>query len=266
MDLVPIGRFSLLTRLSVKQLRHYDEIGLLRPARVDRGTGYRFYELSQARRADQIRLLRLLDVPLSRIQAIVDAGDPVTAKQHLERHRAVLQQRLADQQRVLSVVERLLTEEGPLMTVTTRTAEEQHVLRVRTEARADQMADVYGEAFEELFAHAAQAGVRPAGPPLAVYQDEEYREVMTVDLAIPVPGPAAGGGRVEPGVVPGGPVAVTTYVGDYAGIATAYQALEEWMREHGHASAGAPRERYLIGPGQTPDPEDYRTEVEWPIR
>jgi DNA-binding transcriptional MerR regulator len=40
-QLLPIGRFARLCRLSIKQLRHYDELGLLRPARIDPSSGYR---------------------------------------------------------------------------------------------------------------------------------------------------------------------------------------------------------------------------------
>ncbi|MEX1271244.1 MAG: MerR family DNA-binding transcriptional regulator, partial [Acidimicrobiia bacterium] len=51
-DLVPIGRFSRMSRLSIKALRLYDEQGLLRPARVDPSSGYRYYRLAQAKRAE----------------------------------------------------------------------------------------------------------------------------------------------------------------------------------------------------------------------
>jgi effector-binding domain-containing protein len=54
-------------------------------------------------------------------------------------------------------------------------------------------------------------------------------------------------------------------VGAYAEIARAYQALTLWMQEHGHESAGAPCESYLVGPGQVPDPAEYRSEILWPI-
>ena len=57
-QLVPIGRFSEATRLSVKALRHYDDIGLLRPAVTDPQSGYRYYRLGQANRAEAIRQLR----------------------------------------------------------------------------------------------------------------------------------------------------------------------------------------------------------------
>ena len=62
--LLSIGRFAFLTGLTVKALRHYDEIGLLRPMHVDGWTGYRWYGLEQARVADAIRRLRELEIPL----------------------------------------------------------------------------------------------------------------------------------------------------------------------------------------------------------
>jgi DNA-binding transcriptional MerR regulator len=77
-QLMPIGRFARRCRLSVKQLRHYDELGLLRPAWVDPGSGYRYYRAEQAREALSIGLLRSLDVPLPAIGQVL-AGKNVVA-------------------------------------------------------------------------------------------------------------------------------------------------------------------------------------------
>jgi DNA-binding transcriptional MerR regulator len=63
-DLLPIGRFAKATRLSVKALRHYDELGLLRPAFVDPSSGYRYYRPAQANQAEAIRILRSVEMPL----------------------------------------------------------------------------------------------------------------------------------------------------------------------------------------------------------
>ena len=46
----------------------------------------------------------------------------------------------------------------------------------------------------------------------------------------------------------------------------AYKALAEWVQEHGHETTGPMREVYLVSPGDTQDPVEYRTEVQWPIR
>ena len=53
-----IGEFSRLSRLTVTTLRHYDEIGLLPPAEVDRATGYRYYDAEQLPTALRIGVLR----------------------------------------------------------------------------------------------------------------------------------------------------------------------------------------------------------------
>ena len=74
-ELLSIGRFSRLSGLTVKALRHYDEIGLLRPARVDDATGYRYYSLAQARDAESIRRLRSLEVPLDEVADLLRADD-----------------------------------------------------------------------------------------------------------------------------------------------------------------------------------------------
>jgi len=72
MELLPIGEFARLSRLSPKALRLYDELGLLRPARTDPVSGYRFYGRDQLARARLVALLRRLDMPLARIHAVCD--------------------------------------------------------------------------------------------------------------------------------------------------------------------------------------------------
>jgi DNA-binding transcriptional MerR regulator len=82
-----IGRFSRLTGLTVKALRHYDQLGLLRPAAVDPETGYRLYTAEQVERAELIRQLRNLEVPLDDIASLLDADDPALQKRLLVEHQ-----------------------------------------------------------------------------------------------------------------------------------------------------------------------------------
>lgn len=53
-----IGDFSKLSRITIRMLRHYDEIGLLKPEKVDQTTGYRYYEESQLLQAQRIAVLK----------------------------------------------------------------------------------------------------------------------------------------------------------------------------------------------------------------
>lgn len=64
MDLMSIGDFARRSRLSANALRLYDELGLLPPARVDAGSGYRYYAAAQLERARLVAALRQLQVPL----------------------------------------------------------------------------------------------------------------------------------------------------------------------------------------------------------
>jgi effector-binding domain-containing protein len=69
-----IGEFSVLTQISIKTLRYYDEVGLLKPARVDLNSGYRYYSASQVPRLHRILALRDLGFPLDRIAVLKDLG------------------------------------------------------------------------------------------------------------------------------------------------------------------------------------------------
>ncbi|WP_037605801.1 MerR family transcriptional regulator [Streptacidiphilus rugosus] len=69
-ELLTIGAFARLARLTPKALRLYDELGLLRPARVDPASGYRYYGTDQLEQARLVAWLRLLGMPLARIAAV----------------------------------------------------------------------------------------------------------------------------------------------------------------------------------------------------
>src|SRR5438046_8804170 len=72
MELMTIGAFAELTRLSPKALRLYDRLGLLSPAEVDPANGYRFYSRHQVPVAELVALLRRVGMPLDHIAAVLD--------------------------------------------------------------------------------------------------------------------------------------------------------------------------------------------------
>ena len=108
MQLMPIGRFSRLTGLGVKALRNYAEVGLLVPAAVDDETGYRFYSPDQVDRAEAIRLLRKLDMPLEEIRSTLAAGDPVALRAALVSHQRQMAGRDAELRTAMGQLQRLI--------------------------------------------------------------------------------------------------------------------------------------------------------------
>src|SRR5437868_9113663 len=106
MAVFKIGDFSRLTRVSMKTLRHYDDIGLFKPAQVDRFTGYRYYTLDQLPRLNQILTLKDLGLSLEQITNLLDKNIALDQIQTMLRlKRAELQQHMADTQARLERVE-----------------------------------------------------------------------------------------------------------------------------------------------------------------
>ncbi len=85
MEEVSIGEFAQRSRLSIKALRLYDKRRVLVPARVDKTSGYRYYDLAQLEDARLVAMLRQLDLSLGAIRKLV-ACDPVDAAEQIAAH------------------------------------------------------------------------------------------------------------------------------------------------------------------------------------
>ena len=85
MEEVSIGEFARRSRLSIKALRLYDELGVLVPARVDEASGYRYYDVGQVDEARLVVMLRQLQLPLAAIRDLL-ACDPVDAAERIAAH------------------------------------------------------------------------------------------------------------------------------------------------------------------------------------
>ena len=268
-NLVPIGRFSQICRLTVAALRLYDELGLLRPALVDPDTGYRYYSLAQAQEAERIRRLRSVEMSLDEIRSLLTDGDPLRARERLEAHRCVLERRLEAARQAIASLDRLIAQEGHEMPydVTIRECTPQLVLSVRGHTPMRGIAAWIGQAYAELFTQIGRSGARPSGPPFAIYHDQEMREEdVDMEAGVPVSNAVEPTGRARSWTLPAGTVASTLHVGAYEELGNAYAALAEWVQFRGHETAGPPMESYLVGPMEAKDPAELRTEILWPIR
>ena len=110
-DEFTVGTFARLSGLSVHTLRHYDEIGLLVPARVGEDSGYRYYDRSQLPRARRISALRWVDLGLDDVPIVLD--DPDGAADVLAAHRTVLARTHSRVTAALGDVERILAGDAP---------------------------------------------------------------------------------------------------------------------------------------------------------
>ena len=139
---------------------------------------------------------------------------------------------------------------------------EQHTAVIRAKLPAVQVPVWLPAALAEVVAELARQGVEPAGPPYARYVI--HPDMLEVEAGVPVAEPLVPWGRVQPGTLPAGPVAVTTHFGRYEGPGNALAALTEWIDEHDGEPAGAHWESYLSDPVVEPDPGKWRTDVYLP--
>lgn len=267
-NLIPIGRFSRMTRLSIKALRFYDEQELLKPLHVDPSSGYRYYGRMQANRAEAIRILRGTGMPVDEIRDVLAEADPERTGKRLAVHRERLLERLAEQERMLRFLERLIERGEGVMPyqVTVKKVEPQHVaaLRLRTSLAAAG-ADVQ-RGFGAVVQAITAAGVATTCKPFLVHHEVVDEQTDgDIEICIPVPPDTViAGGQVRGAEIPGGQVAATVHRGPYAEISSAYHYVTGWIQEHGYEHAGPPREIYLNDP-QTVAQEDLLTEVQFPI-
>ncbi|MDY6892214.1 MAG: MerR family transcriptional regulator [Chloroflexota bacterium] len=268
--MLKIGDFSRLSRVTVKALRYYDEIGLLRPAEVDLFTGYRYYSVSQLPRLNRIVVLKNLGLSLEEIaQLLTDNLPSDQIRRMLRVKQAEIQQRVCEEQERLLRVEELLIriekeDMMPAYEVVIKKAHPQMFALVRDVLPT--YGDI-GQLYGEIFAHIGKHGVAPMGPPMAIYHDAEYRERdVDVEAAVPVGGSEPDAGRVSLRELPAvEQLACVVHVGAFDGIDQAYNALMTWIETNGFNIIGPSREVYLQGPGPGTDPASYVTEVQFPV-
>lgn len=264
---VTIGDFSRLTLLSVKALRHYHEVGLLAPAEIDPSSGYRRYDVAQVETAQLIRRLRDLDMPVPDVRSVVLAPDPQTRDELLRQHLDRMETSLARTREVVASL-RLALDPLPDVVVEHRHLPAQPVLAVRFTAGDDTVADAFSRAFPALHATLGAAGALPVGPGGAVWSHEWFEDDEGEVIAfVPVLGPDVVAPAADQEVLVLEPidVAVGIHAGAFTDFDRTYGALGRHVAEHCGSSGRPIRELYVIGPERTDDPDQYRTEICWPI-
>jgi DNA-binding transcriptional MerR regulator len=175
-----IGEFARHGRVSVRMLRHYDAIGLLRPASVDPGTGYRFYQAGQLAELNRIIALKDLGFTLQQVQEILE--EKVSAAElrgMLKLRRAEIHAQIeAETDRLARVEARLLTIEDEARVpadgvVVKRLAPVRvgELTGVAPGYEPEAITPVIQPLYRDLWRQIASAGVRTAGPGVAYYED-----------------------------------------------------------------------------------------------
>jgi DNA-binding transcriptional MerR regulator len=258
--LLTIGEFSRLTHVSVKALRHYHDVGLLAPADIDRGSGYRFYAAAQAPTAQLIRRFREMDMPLEQIKAVLCASDADERDRLIVAHLRSMQRQLEQTQATVASLRTLLEGGGPTPSVTLVTIEPVHALMVHRTVAWDDTEGWLHDTLGDLRRRLEEGDATRSGPDGALYSGEFFENHLgEVTAFIPI-----GAASSDSDVLAGGPVALTVHEGPFSELDRVYAALGAFVAERG-IGAGTPiRESYLVSMLDTTESDSLVTEVCWP--
>ena len=261
-----IGDFSKLARLSVKALRFYDEVGLLKPTYVDRDTGYRYYSATLLPRLNRILALKELGLSLVEIVHLLEGDLPVDrVRESLQNRRAELTRRIERERAQLAEVDAWLAQieqagRVPEYEVAVKQVAPRLVASVRDTLSSYADAD---DLFDELYSSFKQRGA-PLGRGAIWHTCAGRRRSIDCEAILfrRVPQPPAR--RAQVYELPGGAVACVIHQGSDETCERAYVAARSWIESRGYAVAGPSREVYWQG-DVAQDDDSGVTEIQYPI-
>jgi effector-binding domain-containing protein len=142
--------------------------------------------------------------------------------------------------------------------------EAQDAAVIRLTIPRSEMMKAFAPAVSELMSTLAAQGVEPIGAVFAHHM-KITQDTFDFELGVKVSVPVKATGRVRPGQLPAAKVARTVYSGSYDGLPSAWGEFNNWMNANGHKQAPDLWEVYSVGPQSSPDPANWRTELNRPL-
>jgi effector-binding domain-containing protein len=263
-----IGEFSRVGQVSVKTLRYYDSVDLLKPIEVDPATGYRYYSFDMLPKLNRILALKELGLSLDQIKQLLEEDlSPDQLRGMLKLKQVEIQRQMADEKEKLTRVEarlKMIEQENkmPDYDVVIKKVEPMSVAAVRDiiPAYPEQ-----GQLWDQLESFLTQKNIKPEGPCLTLY----YSDPPEIDAQVcePVSSPFQEDQKVAQHMLPGvATMATVVHKGPFLTIGEAYTAMLKWIEANGYRITGPTREVYLkpADNGNQTDPETV-TEIQFPV-
>lgn len=265
-----IGEFSKLTQVTVRMLRYYDEVGLLKPNQIDPWTNYRMYSVEQIPLLNKIVYLRDSGFHVAEIAAALgNNNDSLIVEQLDKKHREIEKMIQIEKEKLkkLELAKRELQGGQSEMHyhVSIKSVPEYQVLSLR------RIIPTYyseGDLWKELSSFAAQNQVAVSDNTFSIYHDKEYKEQnVDVELCVPVKKIGINIGDFVYRIVEPVPIMACTMVyGEFSNIAGAYLAFAEWLQKNGqYQMMGEDRQIVHRGPWNESDPQKYLVEIQIPL-
>ena len=264
--LYKIGLFSQMNHVTIKTLRHYDDIGLLHPEHIDEENGYRYYTSKQLPILHEILALRQMGFSLEEIKKVQEG---MSVEELLLHKKAELIKRIAEENMKLSQVEYYLIHKGGdrSYNVILKELPEVIVASMRT------IIPNYNVLFNivpPMGREMERLGCICAVPEYCfnIYHDGEYREEnIDVEVCEAVTEMKEDSEMITFKTIEKVEMAACAlHKGPYEDFPKAYGAILAWMEENGFEIAGYPRESYIDGIWNKDTPEEWLTEIQFPVK
>jgi effector-binding domain-containing protein len=274
-DRIPIGKFSLITRLSPKALRLYDDRGLLVPGVKDLCTGYRYYTGAQIPLGVSIKTLCSLGFSLCEIDVLLTAKsehDTGTIRVLFEKRRRNIRSEVRRLQQIEAILENeaaslesiYMSLNEPLI----RDVPAQRIVGKKgTGSYSETISRLMPGLCSQIFSEENQKnGLKVTGPFMTLYHDGEYREKdATMECVAPIAGRIVlSDPEMEVRTLPAGKVLSLIHKGSYNKLHEAWSRIGAYAEEREFVPNGLHREVYLSDPHVVSE-EDLLTELQIPV-
>ncbi|MBA9088083.1 DNA-binding transcriptional MerR regulator [Fontibacillus solani] len=267
-----IGEFSKLTQVSIRMLRYYDETGLLKPARIDKFTGYRFYSVEQIAHLHKIIFLRDSGFSVSEIAVTLNCWEDAFLTDQLKDKYLEIERAITREQERLKKIETALHDLTERKTwvhydVSLKSIPSLQVLSLRKI-----IPDYFSEEllWKELTRFIEEEGLNISqnSSSFAIYHDDEYKEA-NVDVEVCVVVNQSGiskDGFTFRQTEKVDTMAYTWVYGPFENIASGYLSFAHWLQQHNqYRMKGGNRQICHRGPWNEENPDRYLTEIQIPV-
>lgn len=266
-DLLSIGSFASAARLSLKALRLYDQLDILKPSYVDPDSGYRYYQLTQLRQARLIRMMRQMEMPLAAIGRVL-ATVPADAEQLVHDYWQARERQMEQiRQMIPDLIAYLRQEETAMaLEVNVKTIDAQPILSMTHHVQVEQLVPQIRTSLQTLYELAEQQGNPVVGAPFGIYHGPiNHDDDGPIEICVPVqhlsPPTTA---DVTSRELVGGKGASVMLEGEqcqFPTILAGYDAASDWIQQNGYEAIEPPLEIWHRSGEQ-----DGQMEVVWLFR
>lgn len=265
--MLTIGQFSKVCSVSVKALRYYDSVDILKPCKVDKFTGYRYYDESQMTDMLLINRLKRYGFALIEIKSFLNCKDKKLLFSKLLQQEEKLKTDIAHKKMLLLEFQgyiRSFERTGEIMNysnnyeVIIKNCEEIPVLS----SRQNMSIEDFGKYYSRLFVKLSQEKLTFTGKAMAIYHDSEFDENSSdIEVCISIAEMDRATNIIRPSLC-----VTTVHKGSYSTLTEGYASLVKWINENGYEIAAPPFEIYIKSHVDNVPVEEWETEIYFPVK